>query len=187
MIIILVGKTCSGKTTAAEKLRKKEGIKKVVTCTTRPKRKGEVDGADYFFLTDEKFRELENEGKFAETAEYVMAGDRHVSYGSLKKDYQGDEIKSIILNPKGLKEVKKNINRKDIFSVYIEVPERELKRRLKGRGDSHEEAVRRLAADRQDFADIRSEVDLVIDGTMSPDELASLIWNSFLDYVAFQR
>ena len=40
MIYVLLGKTASGKDTIASKLSKK-GLKRVVTYTTRPPRKGE--------------------------------------------------------------------------------------------------------------------------------------------------
>ena len=44
--IEVCGKMCSGKDTVVKRLINK-GFKKVVTYTTRPKRRGETDGVDY--------------------------------------------------------------------------------------------------------------------------------------------
>ena len=59
MAIIIFGKTASGKSRVVNELVKR-GYKKIVTTTTRPARKGEVDGIDYNFITDDEFKELIN-------------------------------------------------------------------------------------------------------------------------------
>lgn len=58
-MIILTGKSGSGKTTVARELEK-HGFKRAVTCTTRPRRTGEEDGVDYHFLSSKQFEKLEN-------------------------------------------------------------------------------------------------------------------------------
>lgn len=47
-MIILVGKSCSGKDTVVKELTKM-GYNKIVTCTTRPPRPGEINGREYHF------------------------------------------------------------------------------------------------------------------------------------------
>ena len=39
-----------------------------VSCTTRPKRPGEVDGEDYFFVSEEEFKKMIEEDAFLEWA-----------------------------------------------------------------------------------------------------------------------
>ena len=46
------------------------GVRKCVTCTTRPVREGEVDGVDYTFLSPEEFERRKAAGGFFETAVY---------------------------------------------------------------------------------------------------------------------
>lgn len=72
----------------------------VVTATTRPRRPGEGDGADYIFLTEEQFQDMLIEGEFLEHARVygnwygvpkqqvrdAMAGGKDVI---LKVDVQG--------------------------------------------------------------------------------------------------
>lgn len=48
-MIVLVGKSCSGKDSVA-KILCSMGYSRVATCTTRPMRMGEVDGIDYYLL-----------------------------------------------------------------------------------------------------------------------------------------
>lgn len=172
MITVLFGKTCSGKTTVATALEKK-GFEKVVTVTTRKKRPGEIMGRDYIFVTQDVFDAMNNRGEFAETASYVMAGDRHVSYGSLKKDYESKEKKVIVLTPSGLKAVRETGI--PVFAVYVSLDDDIIRERLVSRGDDPAEAKRRLAADDADFAGAEVLADLVIDGSEAPDVNARLI------------
>ena len=56
-IIVLSGPTASGKTTIVNRLMQDTPVKlvKAISATTRPRRKGEVNGEDYYFLTTEEF------------------------------------------------------------------------------------------------------------------------------------
>lgn len=53
-IYCLVGPSGSGKTTLAANLRER-GVNKIITTTTRQPREGEVNGVDYFFISEEEF------------------------------------------------------------------------------------------------------------------------------------
>lgn len=56
-LFIIIGKSCTGKTTIINKITKKnDDVKKLVLNTTRPKRKGEIDGIDYVFSTPKELR-----------------------------------------------------------------------------------------------------------------------------------
>lgn len=171
-MLILTGKTCTGKTTLAGNLVKL-GMEKIVTYTTRPKREGEIDGVDYHFITELEFQKLKNEGFFAEDVSYDAAFG-HCSYGSAKKDYDDPKgNKVIILNPFGLAKVQKaNI---DSLSILLSLPEDVIYDRLRARGDAREEAIRRVDADNRDFAGIRT--DIVIDAQQDPETLASIVYN----------
>ena len=59
MLLIICGKMCSGKDTIVKRLINK-GFKKVVTYTTRPKKRGEVDGVDYHYISKEDFEKKSN-------------------------------------------------------------------------------------------------------------------------------
>lgn len=64
-MIILIGKSGSGKSTIQNELLKR-GYNVSINYTTRNKRKNEVDGIDYHFITKEEFEKLWKEDKIIE-------------------------------------------------------------------------------------------------------------------------
>jgi len=69
-VVVISGPSGSGKTTICKRLADGKDILFSVSATTRAPRQGEVDGADYYFLSKEEFeREIAN-GEFLEHAEY---------------------------------------------------------------------------------------------------------------------
>ena len=69
---MILGPSAVGKDTMIGMLQEKypEKIYKLPSYTTRPKREKEKEGVDYFFVTLEKFDELEKEGKLFGIQEY---------------------------------------------------------------------------------------------------------------------
>lgn len=174
MIIALVGESGSGKSTIAKHLVEKHGFETIVSYTTRPPRDNEIDGVDYHFVDEAKFKEMKEQGLFAETAMY-----RGWNYGSLTRDYaseKGDKI--TILTPHGLRQVKEN---KDInlVSFHINVPRRDRLIKILQRGDDIEECYRRSLSDVGQFDGIGDEVSYVIDNpgyAKSVDEITYEIY-----------
>ena len=84
-VIIFSAPSGSGKTTVVKHLLAKyEFLEFSVSATTRKQRPGEVDGKDYYFFTEEEFREKLNEGAFLEHEE-VYKG---LYYGTLKSEVE---------------------------------------------------------------------------------------------------
>ena len=69
-MIVLAGPSASGKTEVAKYLASHFNLTKIITTTTRPMRKGEVNGRDYFFVTIEKFNEMVENDEFVEYTVY---------------------------------------------------------------------------------------------------------------------
>ena len=161
MLIVICGKSGSGKTTIAKELMK-HGYEKLVTDTSRPMRDGEVEGIDYNFKTYDEFQKLKQEGKYAESVSYQTIGGEWC-YGSKKEFYENsDKNRTIILNPLGLKQVIKSVKNKSYKSFYLDLDEDLLLERLSKRGDNHKEVMRRLKSDNEDFKDIELYTDYQI-------------------------
>lgn len=148
-MLILIGKSCSGKNLIRDNLVSEFDFHENVTYTTRPMRKGEVNGETYHFISDEEFNEKVKNGFFLEWQEYVTK-DGVWKYGSSKESYKKSDDKTVvILTPAGVKEVlKENYNAKIIY-VFSNI--QTIKKRLELRGDNKEEADRRVASDISDF------------------------------------
>ena len=70
-LIVIAGPSGAGKgTLIASVLRQLTGIVLSVSATTRPRRAGEADARDYFFLTEACFDEWVDQGRFLEWAWY---------------------------------------------------------------------------------------------------------------------
>ena len=105
-MIVLLGKTCSGKDTILNKLVKDYGYFKLTTYTTRPMRKGEIQDKTYHFVSEEEFLDKLNSEFFLEHKKYETA-EGEWYYGSAKEDYEnGDNNSVIILTPSGFEALK---------------------------------------------------------------------------------
>ncbi|AUC60473.1 guanylate kinase Gmk [Cyanobacterium sp. HL-69] len=122
-----------------------------ISATTRQPRTGEVDGKDYYFLTTAQFESMIEEENLLEWAQY--AGNY---YGTPKQAVveQINQGKTVILEIEllGARQVKENFEQSQL--IFILPPsEEELERRLRGRGNDAEEAIKkRLARAKEEIA-----------------------------------
>lgn len=180
-MLVLVGKTCSGKNTVRDILVERYDMEPVLTYTTRPKRDGEENYVDYIFVKPKHFQILKEEDWFAETTSYNVSTGDTWHYGSVLTDYANDSNKVIILNPSGLKQIRKlNI---PVFAIYLFVNDSEIKQRSEKRGFSPDDIQRRLRADNEDFADIDEYVDGSFINMGDPELIAKEIYRVYQYYL----
>ena len=140
-VIVLCGAPGSGKTTVRKYLTENFAIETVLTHTTRPKRKGEHDGIDYWFETRETFFE----NHYLEYVEYDgnLYGS---SYESLERAWQKAPVATIVLDTKGAETYLERIPEKTEV-VYLCVTDEKVQReRMEQRGDDADKIRRRLAS-----------------------------------------
>lgn len=171
-MLVLIGKTATGKTRIKDELVKM-GYESVVTTTTRPMRDGEIQDVTYHFVDKSQFRRMDAQGLFAETTSYNTVHGRWY-YGTQLADLENDENKVIILNPDGIKSLPQKMDISKWFVVYLDCPEEIISERLKNRGDDTDEVIRRMEADRKDFENISKYICCTItnDGTRTPLSIA---------------
>lgn len=147
-VFVIAGPSGAGKGTvtglALQKLMTRAaGLHFSVSATTRPKKPGEVEGWDYYFISREEFDRLTKEHGFLEWEE--VYGER---YGTLKREVEGyvDSGRDVILelDVKGALNVKANMP--SCLLVFIMPPSIEdLRARLLKRGrEEGDEMARRL-------------------------------------------
>ena len=162
--IVLLGASGSGKSTIEHELSEHNGFAKIISYTTRQKRDGEENGRDYYFTNNDTFDDMINRGLFAEYDEYSQKR----LYGTLKSDYvEGDNV--VVLTPNGLRQLKKNCNADDIFTVFVEASlGTRIKRYIDRCGvdkfnfDDADEIFARINRDFGMFLGLGKEVDIVV-------------------------
>ena len=185
MIIVLVGKTASGKTTVANELCKNHGYKRIITYTTRSMRENEVQDVDYHFISDEQFNKMVENNEFTEYKRYNTAHGVW-SYGSVITFEQelSDDCYVIILTPQGLRDLSKKMSR--YIAFYLNVSFESQLERLKKRGDEEQQIIKRLQNDVKDFENVFDIVDYNFYTDVlssSPQRVANMIRNFISDSI----
>lgn len=179
-LIVLCGPAGVGKGTVLGRVREQHPqIWLSVSATTRKPRPGEVDGVNYFFMTEQEFLAKEDAGEFLETAD--VFGLAH--YGTPVKpvvEHLEQNIPVILeIDIQGARSVKQRAGELglDVVTVFIAPPSfEELERRLVGRGtETPEQQAKRLETAKIELA-AESEFDKVIVNNVV-DEAADELWN----------
>lgn len=143
LVVVVSGYSGVGKGTVIEMvLDAMPAMRFSISCTTRSPRKGEEDGVNYYFLTEEEFDKKVEEDAFIE---YTRTFTYH--YGTLKSEvekYLNAGVDVLLeLNVVGAENVKK-LYPDDCVTIFVTPPSLEaLKARLIGRGSETEETLER--------------------------------------------
>ena len=179
-LIVLCGPAGVGKGTVLGRVREQHPqIWLSVSATTRKPRPGEVDGVNYFFMTEQEFLAKEDAGEFLETAD--VFGLAH--YGTPVKpvvEHLEQNIPVILeIDIQGARSVKQRAGELglDVVTVFIAPPSfEELERRLVGRGtETPEQQAKRLETAKIELA-AEPEFDKVIVNNVVVDA-ANELWN----------
>ena len=141
LMLVLSSPSGAGKTSICKEILKKiKELKLSISYTTRPKRKSEVDGMDYFFISKKKFKELQAKDFFIENAKVFD----HL-YGTPKSFVEKNLLKGVDvlfdIDWQGAQKLS-NFSKTDIVSVFILPPSNKiLKERLKKRNEDSLEIV----------------------------------------------
>ena len=135
----------AGKTSISKKILQKDNkISLSISCTTRPKRKGEINKKDYIFLSEEDFQKQIKNGDFLEFAS--VFGYR---YGTLRQTVNRffNKKRDVLfdIDWQGYQQLKQS--GMEVVGIFILPPnKKELIRRLKNRGrDTTEEMKKRMS------------------------------------------
>jgi guanylate kinase len=142
-MLVLSSPSGAGKTTIARHLvETNPGIAMSISHTTRPKRKGEEDGRDYYFVDRETFTRMRDRGEFLE---WAVVFDNH--YGTTRKPVEQAlaEGRDVLFDVdwQGAAALRAAA-KEDVVTVFILPPTAaDLERRLNVRAQDAPEIVRR--------------------------------------------
>jgi guanylate kinase len=160
----LLGKSASGKSTI-ERLLEEKGLKRLISCTTRPMREKEQHGVDYFYISEQEFESLKNNNKLLEHTEY-----RGWHYGLSIEQINMDDDKDYIavIEPHGYRMIKEQLGDKAV-GIYITVQDKERLIRALNREifPDVDEVVRRFISDKELFKGIEKDIDYIFDNWYS--------------------
>ena len=176
-LFVISGPSGAGKGTLVARVRERlPELGLTVSATTRKPRVGEVDGVNYYFLSEEEFSAKVERGEFVE---WTQVHDHR--YGTLVSEVKSKlaDGHSLILeiDVQGALMVKKRFP--DAVLVFIEPPSLTvLEQRLVGRGTESEESIALRLANARHELELADSYDVRLvndDLDAATDELASIL------------
>ena len=148
LLLVVSGPSGVGKTTIVHRMQERLGGRFSVSATTRPRSSEEVDGQDYYFVTNSEFERMQRGGEFLESAEVF---GRH-GYGTPRRPVEAalekGELIILDIDVQGARQVRQAMP--SAYMIFILPPsEDELMRRLQSRGRDDQDAIERRFAEAQ--------------------------------------
>jgi guanylate kinase len=141
VMFVISSPSGAGKTTLCRRLiSEMPGVQLSVSATTRPARPGERDGADYHFVSEDRFQEMIDRDEFLEWAQVFKS-----YYGTPRSEVEARLVAGtdvvFDVDWQGARALK-TIRPGDVVSVFILPPSlSQLKQRLEGRPGATEKSV----------------------------------------------
>ncbi|MDE5771549.1 MAG: guanylate kinase [Ruminococcus sp.] len=160
MLIVFSAPSGCGKGTMIKEICKHGNYYCSVSATTRDARKGEVDGVNYYFMSDEEFEQKIRENAFLEYAGYC----KHY-YGTLLSEVDDylEKGTDVILEIEVQGAMKVMEKRPEAVSVFVVPPSiNELRRRLKKRGTETDEVIEERVSEASGEIALSEKYDYVI-------------------------
>ncbi|HOL48198.1 MAG TPA: guanylate kinase [bacterium] len=160
-LIVISAPSGAGKSTICDELLKRvDNIIFSISVTTRPCRTNEIDGVDYFFISEKEFKEMIEKNELLEWAKV------HNNYYGTPKDFVIKNLeagKDVLLDidVQGAEQVRQKTN--DAIFIFIMAPSlEELERRLRNRKTDSEESIQRRLANAKKELEYKDKYDYII-------------------------
>ena len=175
LFLILSGPSGVGKDAALQRMRLGDCPHHfVVTATTRPRREGEEDGVDYYFVTEQAFLEMKESGGLLEHAQ-VYGNWYGVPKEPIERALADGRDVVIKTDVQGVRNLRKVVS--DTIAVFLAPPSmEELEHRLRSRQTESEERLKvRLATAHEEMEALLEFDYLVVNENDSLDDAVASI------------
>ena len=142
-LFVISGPSAVGKTSVANELLKKKKInlQRIITCTTRTKRNGEVEGVDYFFMSKDEFLRYSENGDFAEMSE-VYGNYYGILVSTIKEKIEQGINALLVINWEGFLKIKRSF-KENVIGFFLLPPSlKDLETRIRSRGADSEDIIK---------------------------------------------
>lgn len=158
-LFVLIGKSATGKDTLYKELLKTRDLdlKEIVSYTTRPIRKGEKDGVEYFFASSSRLEDLRKEDKIIEIRTYNTVQGPWDYFTVNDGQININKYNSLIIGTlESYEQTRDYFGQENVCPIYIEVDagirlQRALDREKTQETPQYTEMCRRFLADEEDF------------------------------------
>lgn len=158
-VFIFIGASASGKDTAIQYLNEHyNNFIPIVSYTTRPKREGEINCRDYYFVSKNEFYKLRKEGAFFDERKYhtfdpnTKSGKNTWYYAMPKYELYKYGFKMCAVDLTGLQNCIDYLGAENIVVCWIKSDDNTRKVRAQNRGGyNQQEWERRLESDKEIF------------------------------------
>lgn len=168
-LLVFCGESGAGKNRLLTNLVKQNPDKFhcLISHTTRPAREREIDGLDYYFVTEAEYHNLD----FLESTCF-----NGWYYGTAKNSLKKDKINVGVLNLQGIMQLQKreDINLK-VFYLQVSEKTRLVRQLSREENPDVREILRRFSTDLDDFDDYLKYIDYEILPNETPQDLAASI------------
>ena len=141
-LIIITGPSGVGKGTVIKEILEKDAdIWLSISATTRTPRIGEKDGVNYYFLSEERFKDMVDKKEFLEWAQF--AGNYYgTPLSTVNQKIEEGFIVLLEIEVEGAKQIKEKFP--EALSIFLLPPSNEeLEKRIRNRGTENDEAINR--------------------------------------------
>ncbi len=160
-LFIVAAPSGAGKTSLVKALVEQEpNIKLSVSHTTRPPRQGEVNGVDYWFVSQDEFAQMRDQSAFLESAT-VFDNSYGTSYAAVESELEKGFDVILEIDWQGAQQIRTSCD--ECASIFILPPSKSaLEERLRGRGQDDEETIARRMRDAENEMSHYIEFDYLI-------------------------
>lgn len=131
MLVIICGRSGSGKSTMERLLSERMGFNVVISTTTREIRENEVKGVNYHFVSLKEFEQLRNENKLIEDNSYLG------NYYGIESENLTDRSVAVVEfnGAKQIKERLKKAGQEEPVIIYLDASDETVSERIPDRLD----------------------------------------------------
>jgi guanylate kinase len=161
-VLVITGQSGAGKGTLIERLLDEfPRLRLAVSATTRARRKGEIDGVHYSFISDEEFDRKLDEGDFLEYHVFPWGQRSGTLYSELTRISDEGRIPVLELETEGALRVKKRLP--GATTIFVTAPLPELERRLRERATESSGEIEERLKVAQEQLEVADHFDHVVE------------------------
>lgn len=154
LLFVISGPSGIGKDAVVQALKKRnENTHFVITMTTRPPRKDEVDGIDYFFVSTNEFKKLITEGELLEHA-LVYSDYKGIPRSQVREALASGKDVIMRLDVQGASTIRKLCPEAVLIFLTAQTEEEWLERLKSRRSEAPEDLALRINTAKKEFAQL---------------------------------